>query len=262
MGRRRRGTALPTAALLAVLAAAALPLASAVICESYRTSTECKGKVTDSGYCGWSEGGCHAVKPLPEGVFAIASVDEDAPVSSAPPKPAAAAAAPAPAPAPAPEAAGRHSRHMLQTIVVRAFSDPTAAAGPVPAAPAATPPGPCDDVLTPEGFTCAQQAGWGKCSEPWMLGGGFCRATCGLCKAMPAAAGGQPAAEQAEGPTDAAFCTQPPERGPCRAAVPSWFFDAGMGECRPFLYGGCQGNENRFDSFDACAEAAARFCVV
>lgn len=96
------GTRLAAAvALLAVLTAAGLPLATAVICEGYRTPADCKGKVTDSGYCGWTNGACHAVKPLPEGVFAIASVeDEDGPISSAPSKPAAAAAAPAPAPAP------------------------------------------------------------------------------------------------------------------------------------------------------------------
>ncbi|KAL4424692.1 hypothetical protein ABPG77_004499 [Micractinium sp. CCAP 211/92] len=164
MKRRSWGIPLPaTAALLAILAAAVLPLASAVICESYRSFTECEGK--------------HAV-----------------------------AAAPAPAPAPETEAG---------------------AAALVP------PAVPCVDIPTPEGFTCAQQAGWGKCQEAWMR----------------------------KAPTGAGFCTQPPQRGPCRAAVPSWYYDAGMAECRPFLYGGCQGNDNRFDSFDACAEAAARFCM-
>lgn len=82
---------------------------------------------------------------------------------------------------------------------MKAFSDPapTEATASSDAPPAtAGPAAPCVDVPTPEGFTCAQQAGWGKCSEPWMLAGGFCRATCGHCEAAPAAAAAAPAAEQ------------------------------------------------------------------
>lgn len=57
-----------------------------------------------------------------------------------------------------------------------------------------------------------------------------------------------------------AFCTLPPETGPCRAAMPSFHFDASAGACKPFLYGGCQGNANRFETEEACQEAAALFC--
>ncbi len=104
MKRRSWGIPLPaTAALLAILAAAVLPLSSAVICESYRSFTECEGKVTDSGYCAWTNGGCHAGKPLPKGVVAITSVGDEVPISPAPPQRAVAAA---PAPAPAPETEG------------------------------------------------------------------------------------------------------------------------------------------------------------
>lgn len=99
---RERGAAFPAAALLlAIVTATALPPAAAVTCESYRILTECSGKVTDSGYCRWANGGCHAVEPLPEGVFAIASVRDDRPVATKDPaQPAAAVSAPAPAPAP------------------------------------------------------------------------------------------------------------------------------------------------------------------
>ncbi len=34
------------------------------------------------------------------------------------------------------------------------------------------------------GWTCAQQMGWGKCNDGWMTSGNFCRATCGVCKAV------------------------------------------------------------------------------
>lgn len=42
--------------------------------------------------------------------------------------------------------------------------------------------GSCVDVTPSGGYSCAQQAAWGKCSEAWVQQGGFCRATCGLCK--------------------------------------------------------------------------------
>ncbi|EFN52652.1 hypothetical protein CHLNCDRAFT_26510, partial [Chlorella variabilis] len=64
----------------------------------------------------------------------------------------------------------------------------------------------------------------------------------------------------AQGPADGQFCGQPAERGPCRAAIPSWYYDAAAATCRPFLYGGCQGNANRFAGFSECEAAAARFC--
>ena len=40
--------------------------------------------------------------------------------------------------------------------------------------------------------------------------------------------------------------------GVCKAALPAWFYDHLEGECRQFLYGGCNGNDNRFDTKEAC----------
>lgn len=39
----------------------------------------------------------------------------------------------------------------------------------------------CQDLPTPDGYTCAQQKGWGKCGEPWIAQNGYCKATCGAC---------------------------------------------------------------------------------
>ena len=39
----------------------------------------------------------------------------------------------------------------------------------------------CCDKTPPGPYTCAEQAGWGKCSEPWMARGNFCRLSCGEC---------------------------------------------------------------------------------
>jgi len=41
------------------------------------------------------------------------------------------------------------------------------------------PPPTCADVPPDNMYTCEQQAGWGKCSEPWMQG--FCLNSCGKC---------------------------------------------------------------------------------
>jgi hypothetical protein len=31
-----------------------------------------------------------------------------------------------------------------------------------------------------------------------------------------------------------------------------YYFDTNSGDCRQFVYGGCQGNDNRFDSIEGC----------
>ena len=47
-------------------------------------------------------------------------------------------------------------------------------------------------------------------------------------------------------------CHLPVETGPCSENVKSWHFDAAIGKCRQFIYGGCEGNQNRFTSRDLC----------
>ena len=48
------------------------------------------------------------------------------------------------------------------------------------------------------------------------------------------------------------ICQLPPEKGPCKAGIPRYYFDPAVGECKVFLYGGCQGNENNFKTIEAC----------
>ncbi|XP_034239314.1 papilin isoform X2 [Thrips palmi] len=47
-------------------------------------------------------------------------------------------------------------------------------------------------------------------------------------------------------------CNLPYETGPCRGSAQKWFYDAGVGICREFNYGGCRGNGNRFSSSEEC----------
>ncbi|KAM7352919.1 male accessory gland serine protease inhibitor-like [Cochliomyia hominivorax] len=38
----------------------------------------------------------------------------------------------------------------------------------------------------------------------------------------------------------------------CAAFIPSWSYDSAKKECVEFVYGGCGGNLNRFDSLQEC----------
>ena len=40
--------------------------------------------------------------------------------------------------------------------------------------------------------------------------------------------------------------------GPCRAAMPRWSYNAKSGACEEFVYGGCGGSANNFNSQKEC----------
>jgi hypothetical protein len=52
-------------------------------------------------------------------------------------------------------------------------------------------------------------------------------------------------------------CELPFEVGPCDAAIPVYFHNPQTERCEPAVYGGCGGNENRFESLSACESACA-----
>jgi len=47
-------------------------------------------------------------------------------------------------------------------------------------------------------------------------------------------------------------CQQPKASGRCRGFQKKFYFNSNSGGCDEFVYTGCQGNENRFDSLDEC----------
>lgn len=53
------------------------------------------------------------------------------------------------------------------------------------------------------------------------------------------------------------LCSLQPETGPCRAALPRWAFDVGVGACTQFTYGGCDGNSNNFRTQAECEDACS-----
>ncbi|XP_077396583.1 amyloid beta precursor like protein 2 isoform X2 [Festucalex cinctus] len=58
-----------------------------------------------------------------------------------------------------------------------------------------------------------------------------------------------------------AVCTLEAETGPCRASMPRWHFDLGQRKCVLFIYGGCAGNRNNFDSEEYCMAVCKRLAT-
>ena len=55
-------------------------------------------------------------------------------------------------------------------------------------------------------------------------------------------------------PYESDICRLPPESGDCMAAFRRWHYDINSGECKKFIYGGCAGNSNNFETKEECLQ--------
>ena len=47
-------------------------------------------------------------------------------------------------------------------------------------------------------------------------------------------------------------CRLPVDSGTCDSDYPRWYFDESTSQCEQFVYGGCEGNNNRFSTQQEC----------
>nr|XP_039249651.1 isoinhibitor K-like [Styela clava] len=55
------------------------------------------------------------------------------------------------------------------------------------------------------------------------------------------------------------YCYSESETGPCRAFFRKFYYNTRTGRCELFIYGGCQGNANRFDNYHECSATCGRW---
>ncbi|XP_077551722.1 BPTI/Kunitz domain-containing protein-like [Haemaphysalis longicornis] len=49
-----------------------------------------------------------------------------------------------------------------------------------------------------------------------------------------------------------AYCLSKADSGPCFDEIPMWAFNAKTKLCEPFVYGGCDGTNNKYPTMEAC----------
>uniref|UniRef100_A0A3B4UMV0 Collagen, type VII, alpha 1 n=1 Tax=Seriola dumerili TaxID=41447 RepID=A0A3B4UMV0_SERDU len=55
------------------------------------------------------------------------------------------------------------------------------------------------------------------------------------------------------------LCQLPMEEGSCGRYTLRWYFNSQAQACRPFIYSGCEGNDNRFLHLEECEEGLPEY---
>ncbi|KAK8762038.1 hypothetical protein V5799_026691 [Amblyomma americanum] len=56
---------------------------------------------------------------------------------------------------------------------------------------------------------------------------------------------------------NSSICFLPQVKGRCRGLFDMWHYNSTNDICSPFTYGGCDGNQNRFDNCTHCMESCS-----
>uniref|UniRef100_A0A915HF50 BPTI/Kunitz inhibitor domain-containing protein n=1 Tax=Romanomermis culicivorax TaxID=13658 RepID=A0A915HF50_ROMCU len=56
----------------------------------------------------------------------------------------------------------------------------------------------------------------------------------------------------------AAICNLPPTLGPCRGHINRYYYNPKERECLIFVYGGCPGNANMFETKEKCKKTCEK----
>jgi hypothetical protein len=54
-------------------------------------------------------------------------------------------------------------------------------------------------------------------------------------------------------------CLQNPDVGPCKAIIQQYYYNAQLRSCQLFYWGGCLGNQNRFNSREQCQRSCSSY---
>ncbi|XP_070600483.1 BPTI/Kunitz domain-containing protein-like isoform X1 [Erythrolamprus reginae] len=57
-------------------------------------------------------------------------------------------------------------------------------------------------------------------------------------------------------------CRQPLDPGPCEGHKHRYYYDPIHKKCKQFVYGGCKGNDNNFESFKECLHFCKGLCYL